>query len=652
MSPLLRAQDMHQGAKCVILHKSTILLPRERHKTTKECSGMMTKASLNALTMSRRTTLQMALAAATAGQIVGKPQFVAGQDETTGTWNWGGNAGHTGELPGPGLDLDSALGELWRMPEEEFRDGGFYSGPRAIAGYLDGVVYFWSGDGLRARRLNDGEFLWEQSPATLTLPATPAASPEGSPVASPQASVEERSFDDVIAIDGALVLVTVGNGHLWALDSMTGVLRWDFDSGSETIYSPTVVNHVAYCPGSDGVVAIDLGEQPALRWKADVGGWVLGVDSGYVYIEVYDADDGVFSIRALNVEDGSEYWRASLADFGERGSFYGILDGGLFLGMQDDETPLKNLVKVDQDGQVSWNVSGDYYSSDYNWVLSDTITTLIASDGDYGSHWIISRFAENGNPHWEIEVDASRWASSISGEPVLCAGKAYALVRDANQDKRLLVIVDSVTGDVFGAWDSLTIPLFVADGVMLARDYDTDEILAIGTVPAVLQAGGRAAVAADATLRGAPSDTAIERAQVVAGTLVDVTGESESSNGVEWLPVTVSDTDESGWLPADVLSGQDGAIRFSAIDLYEFGQFTAYPMFTAGTQAEIVETTELRGAPSESSALKATLDAGTLVTVTSAPTETDDGEWCPIMVDATNESGWVPLSVLTLAPNT
>jgi len=84
---------------------------------------------------------------------VGTPGSAAAQDATAGgTWNWGGNAGHTGELPGPGLDLESALGELWRIPREEFGDDPYYGGTR-IAGYLNGVMYVMNGESLSARRL-------------------------------------------------------------------------------------------------------------------------------------------------------------------------------------------------------------------------------------------------------------------------------------------------------------------------------------------------------------------------------------------------------------------------------------------------------------------------------------------------------------------
>ncbi len=430
---------------------------------------------------------------------------------------------------------------------------------------------------------------------------------------------------------------------------MTGELRWDFDSGAARLGAPTVVDRIAYCDSWNGVLAIELGDQPNLRWTADIGPWELaGVDGGYVFV-VGRGSDGD-EIRALTTDDGSEYWRTSLGSSNRFWGSLGLSPEGLIIATYDDETSTSSLVVIDQVGETAWRDTLDYDRSTYGWSVGDTVTTLSLSDDDYGNHRMLTRFVENGNSNWQLEINASRWGTS-GDDPVLCAGKAYALIRDRNQNKRLLIIVDPDKGEVVGSWESPFIPLFMAEGIMIARDRDSGEIVAIGTVPAVLQAGGRATVTKESILRGAPSTTAIERTTVAEGTLVDVTGASETAKETEWVPVYEHETGQNGWLPVDVLAGQDGSIRFSSINPYEFGDFTAYPKFSSGTRAEVTEQTVLRGAPSESSAKKATLEAGTLVTVTSPPTETDDGEWCPIKVDDTGESGWVPLSALALARN-
>lgn len=312
-----------------------------------------------------------------------------------------------------------------------------------------------------------------------------------------------------------------------------------------------------------------------MRWESGVFGWVLGVHDGFVYVAVSDAFAPSSEIRALTVADGTEFWRASLENLGTISDVYGISDEGIALFCLDKVSNLEHLVLVNRNGQVVWSVSGDDFDTSYGWMVKDAITT---SHNGYDNWRFETIYPETGNMTWQLIPNTYRW-NNVSDQPVLCAGKAYALVEDSVQQnyKKLLVIVDLVKAEVMGAWDSLAIPMFIADGILLAQDNDTNEILAIGPVPAVLQAGGRAAVTRDVTLRGAPSDAAIERGQVTTGTLVDVTGEGEASNGTEWMPVAVHDTGESGWLPADALAGQDGPIRFLEIDIHEFGEFTSSP---------------------------------------------------------------------------
>jgi outer membrane protein assembly factor BamB len=578
----------------------------------------------------------MALAAATFSGRLAMPQgvFAAVDDNDSGTWNWRGNAGHTGEMPGPGLNLDGPLGEIWRVPDGIF--GGF-------VGYLNDVVYTANGDDpyyaptiIAARNLLDGKLLW-----WLKAPNV-AATPEAS--GTPAAEVDGVFFSSEIAIDNDLVLVTLSNGHLWALDALTGDLRWDFDSESDDIQRPTVVDHVAYFGVSGGVCAVELGDLPEIRWKTGFDGYVLGVDGGLVYVAV-QAGDGQVEIRALAIEDGAEFWRTTGNELGDLSVSLGIVEGDL-LGMFSHATTAQDhLAIVDGSGSFKWYK--DAYNLDNNrtWFLEGVVATVAE---DYDTYRVQGLFAENGQSFWELALHTDRWG--YASDPVICASIAYTAVSDFYGDLRFVLVADPVNAKLIGALETNAIPIFVGDGIMLAKDRETDDIIAIGTVSSILQAGGRAKVTKDTTLRGAPSESAIERENVTSGTAVNVTGEPDTSNDTAWLPITVSDTDASGWLPADVLEGMDGDIKISPIDISEFGQFTTYPKFNSGTKARITEKVDMRGAPSESSAKKSTLETGTLVTVTSPPTTADDVEWCPIVVDDTGDNGWVPTSVIELAP--
>ncbi|MGB3329350.1 MAG: PQQ-binding-like beta-propeller repeat protein [Thermomicrobiales bacterium] len=597
---------------------------------------MFTKASLSALTTSRRSTMRLALAMALAGKFGGLPMRAVAQDTAAGTWNWRGNAGNTGELPGPGLDLGSALGELWRLPATTFGDDPAYGGPR-VNGYWNGVVFSMAGESVVARRLKDGTVLWEHTPAMLASAATP--------VAAVQAGTDRMSFYGPIAIDNDLLLMATTNGHVIALDARTGDARWDIVWKALFSSFPVIVDHVAYGTIGSGVAAIDLSGSPKMRWRTDVDAEVVGVESGYVYVVVGD------QVRALTAEDGSEYWRITLGDDAPITDAFGVLNGSIllesFMGSRSSQGS-GALAMVDANGEVGWTtMTGPSTDIRGGWAMNATLTTMQLS---YGGGRLQALNVDNGKPLWELVVYTDRW-DYVQAAPVVCAGRAYVLVRDMQQGRNLLAIVDPAMGEVVGAWDSNLVPFFLADGVMLAQDDDTNEIVAIGAVPAVVRSGGRATVTGNATLRGAPRDTAIERATLPSGTLVTVTGDGETTDGVLWVPVTVADTGDRGWMPADVLAGQDGGIRFESIRPTEFGQFTTYPRFTTGTRAEITETVDLQGAPSSTSARKATLDAGTRVTVASSPMKNNGEEWCSVTVDATGMTGWVPSAVLRLVPD-
>lgn len=612
---------------------------------------MITRFAPDTWTISRRATLQAALAAVIAGKALGRTELASAQTDSPAPWNRGGNAGHTGELPGPGLDLEQPLGVLWRLPVKEFVSNG-YALPDDIAGYWNGVLYTRNGGSLWARRLQDGAFLWAQSPNTLQpLPAsTPTAD------ASPEAGAQPVSFSRRVAIDNGFLLATMDNGELWGLDAATGEFRWKLNLGSSDD-SPiaTVEDHVAYVDQLGAIVAYDLTDPPALRWSwnAEAQGYnagIVGVLNERVY--VWKQNDEGTTLHALAANDGSELWRLTGNDLGGLvNRFYGVASTGIALDRYDPVSGEYMFMLLNHNGEVAWSSS----SSDRrvaSWWMTEGAVIHASSRYDLT---IEALHPENGKSGWQFETPYSvdEHASYAAYYGLLCDGKAYGGVPDNNWIGPMLVIIDPISTEMVAARGIPLRPVFVADGIMIAHDDETDEIVAIGSVSGGLQAGGRATVTRDATLRGAPNDAAIERAQVTTGALVEITGDGETSNGMEWVPVTVTDTGKSGYLPADALEGQDGSIRFDVVtpsELAQFGQLTIFPKFTSGTRAEIAEETELRGAPGESSAGRGTLAVGTAVTVTSSPTigTTGDAEWCSISVDATGDIGWVPISVLKL----
>jgi len=556
--------------------------------TTMKSDGMNNPASLSTFSLTRRGALQAALAVTLLPRIIGTSGSVAAQETASGVWNWGGNAGHTGELPGPGLDLDSPLGELWRISGDEFWSGGRYS--NKFAGYANGVIYTINGDSLWARRLSDGAFLWAQSPAKLLGEATPpqstpsaraSATPFARPPATPVPASLGFELSAPVAIHDGVILVPVGNGRIWGLDAATGELRWDSVGGSydprfDTV-PPTIVGDLAFSISDQGISAVRLTDPPTPQWLAewDVDAWLLGADSEFVYAMTSDWRNGVRAIRALTLSDGTEYWRANLED-DVIGYVYnvGVTREGVVLFGVDRDSGQPQTAIIDRNGQIAWNKGGASYSYLlWGWALDGVVLRAVEQRAQNDYYRLESFDAASGNTNWTLDLDTNRWYTS--NEPVMCAGKAYAFARDRMNGSNVLLIIDPRTGNVRGAWDLPAIPILVADGVLIALDDDTLDVFAIGPVSPVLQAGGRAVLGEDATLHGAPSDSAIERAQLTAGTVVLLTGPTETSNGADWAPVTDQATGQSGWLRAAILSGQDGPISFAPIDVLEFGRFTS-----------------------------------------------------------------------------
>ncbi len=462
------------------------------------------------------------------------------------------------------------------------------------------------------------------------------------------------------SIDNGLLLAGMDNGELWGLDATTGAFRWELSVENALDFTiPTAAENIVYIGQTSGASAYELTDPPTLRWSwspdAEGGSGVFGLFNDHVYVyRYYQGDLDLVSLHALSASDGSERWRLTENDLdGTILGIYGVTSDGIALLRFPDEPSEHSFIMVNHDGEVAW--SHTTYDDSVSWWM--TGETLIKASTQY-ELTIETLHPENGEVSWQFETQfyvGSDLSGSVSRYGLLCDGKAYGAVPDNSWTGPLLVIVDPIATAVAVSRGLPLRPVFIADGIMVAYDEDTDEIVAIGPVSGSLQAGGRATVTQDATLRGAPNDAAIERAQVTAGALVEITGDGETSNGTEWIPVTLAETGQSGYRPAAALEGLDGSIRFEAIDielLSQFGQLTTFPKFSTGTRAEITEQVELRGAPSESSAAKGTLEAGTVVTVTSRPTTsaTGDVEWCSIRVDATGESGWVPASVLTLLP--
>ncbi|MEJ2236935.1 MAG: PQQ-binding-like beta-propeller repeat protein [Gemmatimonadales bacterium] len=185
--------------------------------------------------------------------------------------------------------LELATGtELWR-----FRTGGRI---RSSPAYGEGVVFVGSADGRAyAVDVGSGTEVWHHET-------------EGASLRSADFGFDRKSIIASPAVAGGTVFVGSRDGHMYALDQVTGERKWRADhSLSWAMSSPAVLGDRIYSGTSDGlfVHSLDVATGEEL-WRFDAAGYTWSspaVVDGTVYI----GDNGGY-LRAIDRETGRERW--------------------------------------------------------------------------------------------------------------------------------------------------------------------------------------------------------------------------------------------------------------------------------------------------------------------------------------------------------
>ena len=235
------------------------------------------------------------------------------------------------------LGLDALTGE------ERLRASGPLDGPGTPT-VADGTVYVGASDGdLVALDGTTGEVRWRTS-VTLAGPAHSPATADGRVYVGGSGrfiAVDAQSGDilwtfdtgdtetaTAVVADGIAYVGTsadVEEGHLWALDAVTGEVRWTVD---EAWFSPSVADGRAFS-GSDaiGVAAHDTATGVEL-WRFAITGTTrpLAVADGVVYVP---ADDE-HRVYALDAGTGAEHWHYEVD--GGNDCCVAVSHGAVFVG--------------------------------------------------------------------------------------------------------------------------------------------------------------------------------------------------------------------------------------------------------------------------------------------------------------------------------
>nr|MBP7371145.1 PQQ-like beta-propeller repeat protein [Arenimonas sp.] len=300
--------------------------------------------------------------------------------------------------------------------------------------YHDGVIYVGSNDGfVYAIEAKSGKQLWRYA--------------TGGPVPSSP------------AIRDGLVYFASYDGKFYALNAKTGVTKWKFTSAGERrfeakgihgqlpktqtypdIYdtylsSPVVAQDTVYFGSGDGhVYALDA-HTGVVRWKFSTGNVVHASPvyaNGVLYIGSWDSN-----LYAIDATTGKEQWRFKSGDdeiihnqVGFQGS-PAVVDGVVYVGCRDS-----HLYAIDaKSGKEKWNIS-----TGLSWVITSPAVHLgkvYYATSDTALFSIAD--ANTGKPLAETKSTSYLWSSpAIAGDVVFIGNFSGSLeARDSTSGELL-----------------------------------------------------------------------------------------------------------------------------------------------------------------------------------------------------------------------
>jgi outer membrane protein assembly factor BamB len=428
-----------------------------------------------------------------------------------------GNPAGTGAMRGPGPVGQPRL--LWR-----FRvDGDEFSSP-VVA---NGIVYVGA-ESLFALDAMSGQQIWRNDRSLSSYSAA--------------------------AIDGDLVLVNdVGPDAIVALDARTGAERWSHGFNWFISGVPIVADEVVYAGSgkSSNSVCIGICGSPSFEaisatngvaeWTVEGSACAAPAVAGRTLWHVYSSG----RLIARDTAAGAEQWSFALQD--PCGASPAFAEGVIFIA---DSV---NVHAVDAEtGSERWR-----FVADARILSSPAVANGLVFFGTDGKN-VHAVDAVTGQERWRFIAAATVESSAAVVDGIICVGSSdgtiYAL--DAATGSQLWTF--RVEGSVWGS-------LAVANGIVYVGGRD-GFLYAIGgdegptpATPAAtilpIEEGATVEVNADGVvLRGAPSPTAVEIAELPKGTRLTVLGSREEREGTVWWRVQVIETGATGFVEEKYLT--------------------------------------------------------------------------------------------------
>jgi len=249
---------------------------------------------------------------------------------------------------------------------------------------------------------------------------------------------------------GDRVYAGSGDGHLYALDRLTGERIWAFDVHNAIHSSPAVENGLVFLATRDGALVAVEAANGKQRWRVATGPdkplpW--GHETGDYYIAspvlagngvvIFGAGDG--SVRALEEKTGKAIWRT---DIGERiRSTPAVSDGMVLIGTIQGRLHALAL----KDGAPRWKFDTegtkldsskfgfDRRSIQSSPAVANGVVYFGARDG-----WVYAVGTNDGKERWRYDHQIS-W---IITSPAVADGVVY----DGSSDKVFVQALNAADG--------------------------------------------------------------------------------------------------------------------------------------------------------------------------------------------------------------
>jgi eukaryotic-like serine/threonine-protein kinase len=248
---------------------------------------------------------------------------------------------------------------------------------------------------------------------------------------------------------GGVVYVGSGDGHVLAIDRLSGHTRWSYDAGSPVQSSPAAAAGLVFVESRDGAIhGIDAATGKR-RWRVSTGPLLplpWGHESGDVYLSspnysngmvVVGAGDGY--VYALDAATGTTRWRARTE--GRVRGTPAVAGNRVFVGSVDGRVYAFDLVtgkqqwRYDTEGASlhSENFGFDRRSIQSSPAVVNGVVFVGARDG-----MLYALDANAGTLRWRYDHKIS-W---VIGSPAVADGMVYV----GSSDAHFLQALDAATG--------------------------------------------------------------------------------------------------------------------------------------------------------------------------------------------------------------